>query len=554
MKKTNSLVLVLVLGFVMESAKADFTFGTPTNLGPTVNSSSIDWGPHLSADGLSLYFTSYRPGGFGDDDMYVSTRATTDDDWGPPVNLGSPINTSSCDQFPYLSADGLTLYFSSRRPGGLRGDDLWVATRETTDGPWGTPVNLGPTINSMDDDFSPSLSGDELSLYFTTLGTGTYDIWILTRETTEDDWSEPVNLGPPVNSSRFEGLPDISDNGLALFFQSDRPGGLGFWELWVSRRATTDDAWGEPVHLEPPVNSSAHDQTVHISGDGSTLYFASDRPGGLGDMDIWQVSIIPVVDFNSDGKVDFNDFRRLAHYWGQDEPSCDIAPLPFGDGIVDIQDLILFSEYLLAEFRPVAHWRLDEAEGSVAYDSAGDNDGTVHGSPAWQPASGKIHGALQLDGSEDYIDTPFILDPAKGSFSALAWVKGGAPGQVIISQTDSTEVGQEWLWADPSSGRLITWLMHPPFDPLESESIITDGQWHHVGLVYDFMGLHRTLYVDGSEVAKDTGYVGGVGSEGGLHIGVGKTLDRDSFWSGLIDEVCIYNAALSAEEMEALVY
>jgi hypothetical protein len=86
--------------------------------------------------------------------------------------------------------------------------------------------------------------------------------------------------------------------------------------------------------------------------------------------------------------------------------------------------------------------------------------------------------------------------------------------------------------------------MHPPFDPLVSDSVITDGQWHHVGLAYDFVGLYRYLYVDGEEVARDIDVVGGVGSDGGLYIGAGNSLSAASFFSGLIDDVRIYNRAL----------
>jgi len=94
--------------------------------------------------------------------------------------------------------------------------------------------------------------------------------------------------------------------------------------------------------------------------------------------------------------------------------------------------------------------------------------------------------------------------------------------------------------------------MHPPFDPLVSESVITDVQWRHVGLVYDFDGLKRCLYVDGAEVAKDTDVVGGVGSNGGMYFGAGKTLDAGSFFTGLIDDIRIYDRALTAEEVAEL--
>jgi hypothetical protein len=120
MKKTISLVLVLALGLTAEVANADFTFGTPTNLGPPVNSSSYDALASMSADGLSLYFASGRPGGSGSDDLYVAMRVTKKDDWGTPVNLGPTVNSSGLDHCARISADGLSLNFSSWRSGGKR--------------------------------------------------------------------------------------------------------------------------------------------------------------------------------------------------------------------------------------------------------------------------------------------------------------------------------------------------------------------------------------------------------------------------------------------------
>jgi hypothetical protein len=95
-------------------------------------------------------------------------------------------------------------------------------------------------------------------------------------------------------------------------------------------------------------------------------------------------------------------------------------------------------------------------------------------------------------------------------------------------------------------------LMDPVFLPLESDVVIADGQWHHIGLVYDHDTAHRHLYVDGAEVAEDTSFVGGLPSTGGLYFGAGEDLDVSSFWSGLIDDVRIYNVALSAKEVEEL--
>lgn len=103
-------VAAIVLGG--GSARADFTFGKPVNLGPNINSSSVEIDPSISADGLELFFESRRSGGHGLADIYVSRRASKDDPWGPCMNIGAPVNTANWEQSPSISADGLSLYFS----------------------------------------------------------------------------------------------------------------------------------------------------------------------------------------------------------------------------------------------------------------------------------------------------------------------------------------------------------------------------------------------------------------------------------------------------------
>ena len=269
------------------------------------------------------------------------------------------------------------------------------------------------------------------------------------------------------------------------------------------------------------------------------------------------IEVVSPFDLNRDGIVDGADISVMVDNWHTDEPLYDIAPEPFGDGIVDVQDLILLSEHLFEDYRMVAHWKLDESEDAIAHDSVRDKDGTLNGEPIWQPADGKIAGALQFDGINDYVSTDFTWNPVHGPFSVFAWIKGGASGQVIVSQKDATAgrsiiPGSTWLGTDPSNGKLITTLMELPHGPLESEFVVTDGQWHHIGLVYNFDELQRHLYVDGVEVAGDTDLVGPVDSDGGLYFGAGKNLDVGSFFSGLIDNIRIYPLALNAEEIQAL--
>jgi Tol biopolymer transport system component len=553
----------MLVGFVAAvvlgggTAKADFTFGEPTNLGSTVNSSVGDNAPYISADGLALYFHSGRPGGQGDSDLWVTTRSTTEQPWTEPVNLGPTVNSSARDQGASISADGLALYFHSARPGGYGDRDLWVTTRPTTNDIWTEPVNLGPTVNSSDREGRPCISSDGLSLYFNSPRSGGFgydDLYVTTRVTVEDEWGPPANLGPTVNAPNNDITPRISADGRLLFFTSyDRPGGSGGADLWVATRSTVEDDWDTPVNLGPTVNSSAQEPGLGISTDGRTIYFYSNRPGGVGGHDIWQAPIIPIVDLNGDSIVDSADMCIIVDYWGTDEPLCDIGPMPWGDGIVDVEDLIVLAEHLFEDYRVIAHWRLDEEQGNIAYDSTGRYDGHLHGGPLWQSSGGKVGGALEFDGVDDYISIPFVLNPGEGSFSVFAWTKGGAPGQAIKSQAEGTvRPNSTWLCTDPTDGRLITRLMHPPFPLLESQSVITDGQWHHVGLVYDRDSMNRCLYVEGAEVARDVGPVAALRCDGGLYIGVGKGLEAGSFFSGLIDDVRIYDVALSAEEIAAL--
>jgi N-acetylneuraminic acid mutarotase len=273
--------------------------------------------------------------------------------------------------------------------------------------------------------------------------------------------------------------------------------------------------------------------------------------GSLGDPHV-AVSILeeytlipPSPDFNGDGMVDIKDLLRLIGSWNQDDSLLDIAPPPFGDGIVDALDLELLMNYWEQPFDDptlLAHWALDETEGIIAYDSTGICDAYINGDPVWLPGDGMVDGALMLNGINDYAFAPLSLSPSGGPFSTFAWIKGGTPGQVIFSQSN----GANWLGADSSFGCLMTELIPPVIgrsvpQPLISESVITDEQWHRIGFVWD--GTNRALYVDDILVAEDT-QANLQNSDGGLYIGTGKAMELGTYWSGLIDDVRIYNRAV----------
>src|SRR5688572_21952424 len=129
-------------------------WSAPENLGPVVNSPALEQNPAVSADGLSLYFQSDRPGGVGGVDIWVTRRASRSSPWEPPVNVGPPVNTPFFEASPSLSPDGHLLFIHSNRPGTLGGNDIWMACRSGSkdEEDWETPVNLGPDVNTTDDE------------------------------------------------------------------------------------------------------------------------------------------------------------------------------------------------------------------------------------------------------------------------------------------------------------------------------------------------------------------------------------------------------------------
>ncbi len=351
------LVVGVVASIVLGggTVNADFTFGEPINLGPSINTEAHECFSTISSDGLELYFFDLylvREDNIGGMDIWLTRRSSVSEAWGEPVNLGPPINTEYDDAKPSLSTDGLTLYFSSNRPGGYGAFDLWMSTRATLTDDWGEPVNLGDTVNSEADEIFPCVSQDGLELYFNEWevfrpeGYGEGDIWVAERASTDDPWGEPVNLGEAVNSTDYDSCPYLSPDGLLLFFHGWRPGGPGQEDMWVSTRSSTSDAWDSPIPLPAPINGRQIEGCPGVSADGSTFYFASLRGGGSGMGDTWQAPIMPIVDFNGDGSVDNRDLEILNSYIGTDESLCDIGPMPWGDGVVDEIDLEVLMDYM----------------------------------------------------------------------------------------------------------------------------------------------------------------------------------------------------------------
>ena len=271
-------------------------WSAPVNLGPAVNSAFNDFGPAISKDGLSLYFGSNRPTEPGDlvldANIWLLQRASDDSPWGPPV-LVPAINTPEfIDNVPALSRDGHWLFFTSNRPGGSGDTDVWVSFRAHThdDFGWDTPVNLGPQVNSAFNEGGGSfLETDDGGLFFFGSsrpgGLGANDIYATDR--LADGSFGPARLIVELSSPQDDQRPGVRFDGRELFLLSNRSGTLGQTDIWVSTRDSVDGTWSQPLNLGAPVNGTAFEQHPYISSDRETLFFASTRAGGSGGPDLY---------------------------------------------------------------------------------------------------------------------------------------------------------------------------------------------------------------------------------------------------------------------------
>jgi Tol biopolymer transport system component len=263
-------------------------WGWSRNIGEKVNSSHSDGSPDLTDDGTKLYFHSNRQGGLGGHDIYICLR--DGEEWHPPVNMGLPVNSRSHEFSPSLSSSGDSLYFASDRPGSLGKCDIWITVK--IQGCCSMPVNLGPVVNSIYDERSPEISNDGMTLFFESDrpgGFGETDIWFC--EWDGSGWSSPVNAGPRINTPSFEKNPSLSDSDQILCFDSNKLGGMGMADIYFSIREGS--GWKVAQNLGWHVNSSSSDAEPAMSADGLILLFSSTRPGGFGMSDIFVADSTP---------------------------------------------------------------------------------------------------------------------------------------------------------------------------------------------------------------------------------------------------------------------
>ena len=213
------------------------------------------------------------------------------------MNLGSTINSVENDFAPNLSEDGHLLFFASARPGGHGGPDIYMARRDdpNDDFGWGVPVNVGPPINTADAEQAPfylqNAEDGSGNLYFNRGLQVNQAADIYFGSVSRDGVAfGDVTLVAEIDSPLNDFATTIRKDGREIFFASQRTGGLGMADIWTSTRRSIHDPWEEPRNPGAPLNTVFFDTTPQLSRDGRTLIFASTRPGGLGGNDLWIVT------------------------------------------------------------------------------------------------------------------------------------------------------------------------------------------------------------------------------------------------------------------------
>ena len=256
------------------------------NLGDSVNSDALEYYPSLTIDGKKLIFTRRLS---GDEDFYECDLV--DGKWGKAKPLGGRVNTNLNEGAQNISQDGSWIVFTGcNYPEGQGSCDLYISFK--TKNSWSEAENIGPIVNTDFWESSPSLSPDKRDLYFSSNQSGTYggkDIWVSHRSVT-GKWSRPENLGPTINTKGDESCSFMYADNQTLFFNSDGHPGYGQTDLFFSKKIT-DSTWSEPENLGYPINTIDEEGSLIVAADGKTAYYASDGSDTRGGLDLYSFQL-----------------------------------------------------------------------------------------------------------------------------------------------------------------------------------------------------------------------------------------------------------------------
>ncbi|MCC6818276.1 MAG: PD40 domain-containing protein [Bacteroidia bacterium] len=266
----------------------------PQNLGPNINTSENEYWPGLTLDGKFFYFTRLHTFKGLNEDFYRSEIKDTS--WGYAMRLPAPLNTPDNEGTVSISADGKIIFFSSTdrisaqgKPMGFGSQDIYLC--QYNNGNWGASYNMGPIINSESWEAQPSISPDGLTLYFSSNrpgGFGGFDIWM--SKFKDGRFQPPTNLGPEINTSGNEQAPFIHYDNNTLYFSSDGHIGAGGWDIFVTHM-NENGSFGKPLNVGVPINTEKDELGMIVDRFGKFGYLSSERPGGFGGLDIYKFEL-----------------------------------------------------------------------------------------------------------------------------------------------------------------------------------------------------------------------------------------------------------------------
>ncbi len=286
MNRIISLSAITITGWLLITTIVYGQIEQPINMGSVINSAARDAEPTFMPDGNTMYFNCFdrqmKTGG----DICVTERIG--EGWSEPLIVQAVSTDDYLEVEPLLSPDGKQLYIMSNRPGGKGGTDIWVS--DWVDGEWTEPSNLDAPINSPFSDHCLYFAGENWEFaYWTSTrpgGFGGNDIWMSQR--VNGDWGEAVNLGPNVNSAMSEHHSLPSEDGHSLYITTTRDEGFGGEDIYVTTR-DDEGNWSTIVNLGAAVNSDQNDRCPAFSPDYKYFFFDSERRTGFGNKDLWYV-------------------------------------------------------------------------------------------------------------------------------------------------------------------------------------------------------------------------------------------------------------------------
>ena len=278
-----------ICDFGIEAVKHPVPFN-PINLGDSVNGSFSEYLPAITADEQTLVFTvNTKSEGRFNEDFFETNKVNGI--WSKAKNIGKPINTKFNEGAQTISPDGKYMFFTvCNAKDGLGSCDIYFSKKIGNH--WSPPINMGAPINSKYWESQPSISADGKSLYFASNrkgGSGKKDIWV-SHLTNTGAFGKPINLGTAINTSGEEQCPFIHPDGQTLYFSSDGHIGLGDADIFYSR-INEKGIWAKPINLGYPINTINNENSMIVSSNGQRAYFSSDREDTRGQLDLYYFNL-----------------------------------------------------------------------------------------------------------------------------------------------------------------------------------------------------------------------------------------------------------------------